>query len=175
MSDDARADPHAPGLLDLYDVALPQVYGYLVRRCESVAAAEDLTSETFLAAVDALQRDSPPRVDTGWLIGVARHKLTDHWRRQARDDRRLRLAAEAASDASVQDPWPATLDRVLAEATLRTLGPHHRQVLSLRYLDDLPVAQCAALLGRSLHATEALLTRARLAFRHAYTENGPRR
>ena len=39
--------------LQLYDDALPHVYGYLVRRCDNAATAEDLTAETFLAAVAA--------------------------------------------------------------------------------------------------------------------------
>lgn len=43
----------AVGLLALYDTALPQVYGYLLARCGDRALAEDLTSETFLAAVSA--------------------------------------------------------------------------------------------------------------------------
>jgi RNA polymerase sigma-70 factor (ECF subfamily) len=42
--------------------------------------------------------------------------------------------------------------------------------LTLRYLDDLPVPQVAELLGRSMHATEALLVRARTAFRRASAE-----
>ena len=47
-------------------------------------------------------------------------------------------------------------------------APPHRAALTLRYLDDLPVPEVAALLGRTLHATEALLVRARAAFRRAY-------
>ena len=43
-------------------------------------------------------------------------------------------------------------------------------VLTLRYLDDLPVPEVAVLIDRTLHATEALLVRARAAFRRAYTE-----
>ena len=39
-------------LLELYDDALPQVYGYLLARCGCRPLAEDLTAETFLAAVD---------------------------------------------------------------------------------------------------------------------------
>ena len=42
-------------LLDLYERALPHVYGYLLRRCGSVAVAEDLTAETFLAAVATIR------------------------------------------------------------------------------------------------------------------------
>ncbi|MFI5267603.1 MAG: hypothetical protein ACHQ7M_09535 [Chloroflexota bacterium] len=39
-----------------------------------------------------------------------------------------------------------------------------------RYLDDLPVAQVADLLDRTVHATEAWLVRARTAFRQAYSQ-----
>ena len=45
-----RPEP-GPALLALYDEALPQVYGYLIARCGRRALAEDLTAETFLAAV----------------------------------------------------------------------------------------------------------------------------
>jgi RNA polymerase sigma-70 factor (ECF subfamily) len=51
---------------------------------------------------------------------------------------------------------------------LSELGAHHQAVLTLRYLDGLPVAEVAAHLGRTVHATEALLVRARIAFRRAY-------
>lgn len=157
------------GLLELYDAALPHVYGYLRSRCGAQPLAEDLTAETFLAAVDAMRRPDPPTVDTPWLIGVARHKLIDHWRRAAREERGLRAIGE--SPAAV-DPWEEQLDAMQARATLDQLGPHHRAALTLRYLDDLPVPQVATLLGRTLHATEALLVRARSAFRRAYEKTG---
>ncbi|HUR73214.1 MAG TPA: sigma-70 family RNA polymerase sigma factor [Sporichthya sp.] len=154
-------------LLALYDAALPQVYGYLLRRCGAPAVAEDLTAETFLAAVDAVRRPDPPPLDIAWLIGVARHKLVDHWRRLAREERNLR-AVDAPS--ATEDPWGETLDALVAQAVLERLGPHHRAALTLRYLDDLTVPQVAAALGRTLHATEALLVRARTAFRTAYDQ-----
>ncbi len=69
-----------------YDAALPQVYGYLLRRCGSVEVAEDLTSEVFLAAV----RGEGPR-DPAWLTAIARNKLVDHWRRAERESRALVL------------------------------------------------------------------------------------
>lgn len=157
------------GLLELYDEALPRVYGYLRSRCGTQPLAEDLTAETFLAAVDAVRRPEPPTVDTPWLIGVARHKLVDHWRRAAREERGLRAVGESPA---AEDPWEEQLDVMVARATLDRLGPHHRAALTLRYLDDLPVLQVAALLGRTLHATESLLVRARAAFRRAYEETG---
>jgi RNA polymerase sigma-70 factor (ECF subfamily) len=52
---------------------------------------------------------------------------------------------------------------------LGELSPTHQAVLSLRYFDDLPVAEVALTLGRSVHATESLLNRAKAAFRLAYS------
>ncbi|TMK47422.1 MAG: sigma-70 family RNA polymerase sigma factor [Actinobacteria bacterium] len=162
----ALGDP-GRALLALYESALPHVYGYLVARCSGVALAEDLTAETFLAAVDAVRRDDPPPVSTQWLIGVARHKLADHWRRQAREERHLSSVA-ASDDGHLADPWDTHLDAVRARDTLACLSPPHRAALTLRYLDDLPVPEVADFLERTVHATEALLVRARSAFRRAY-------
>lgn len=167
VSEHPAAVDAGSALLALYDATLPHVYGYLLARCGGPALAEDLTAETFLAAVDAARRDDPPPVSTQWLIGVARHKLADHWRRQAREERHL--ASVAAGDvAHAADPWDAHLDAVRARDTLACLSPPHRAALTLRYLDDLPVPEVADLLERSIHATEALLVRARGAFRRAY-------
>ncbi|MQA16220.1 MAG: sigma-70 family RNA polymerase sigma factor [Pseudonocardiaceae bacterium] len=159
-----RPDP-ALALLEIYDAALPQVYGYLLSRGRDATLAQDLAAETFLAAVSATRRDPGP-VNTGWLIGIARHKLADHWRRVEREQRSLRLVHNEAAD--VDDPWDAELDVLLAHQVLDELGPHHRAALTLRYLDGLGVNEVARHLDRTVHATEALLVRARGAFRAAY-------
>jgi RNA polymerase sigma-70 factor (ECF subfamily) len=155
-------------LLDLYDAAAPQVFGYLLARCPSAAVAEDLTAETFLAAVTAVQKGTVERMSVGWLIGVARHKLVDHWRRQAREERNLRIVEQ--DTPTVVDPWDEYLDVDAARNVLAGLGPHHRAALTLRYLDGLSVPEVAGHLGRTVHATEGLLVRARVAFRRAYEE-----
>jgi RNA polymerase sigma-70 factor (ECF subfamily) len=150
----------------MYDRALPQVYGYLCARAGSPVVAEDLTADTFLAAVQAVQRGTVPDLTVAWLISVARHKLVDHWRRQARETSGLRLV-----DNDVQeDDFDARFERTRARAVLARLGPHHRSALTLRYLDGLSVPEVAELLGRTVHATEALLVRARNAFRALYAE-----
>ncbi len=158
---DARGE-----LLALYDTALPEVYGYLLRRCGSVQLAEDLTSETFIAAVDAIRRGTVPSLRVAWLIGVARNKLVDHWRRMEREQRTL--SALDGDVASTIDEWDAVLDAGVAHAVLASLGPHHRSALTLRYLDALPVVDVARHLERTPGATEVLLVRAKRAFRVAY-------
>lgn len=162
---DVTAVPDRPDvtLLALYDRALPQVYGYLMGRCGDRTVAEDLTSETFLA-VAAARQDAPLTI--AWLIGVARHKLVDHWRWQARHERLLE--AVEGSFAEVDDPWDVELDRWRAGEVLSRLAPQHRAALTLRYLDGLSVPEAAAILERSVTATEALLVRARRQFRHVY-------
>ncbi len=155
-------------LLDLYDDAMPAVYGYLQRRCRDRTTSEDLTTEVFLAAVDSINRSAVDDVTVAWLIGIARHKLVDHWRRMEREDRRLHAVAGTIVEPT--DPWDVELDVMAARDVLGDLGAHHRAALTLRYVDDLPVADVAAELGRTVHATEALLVRARSAFRNRYEE-----
>jgi RNA polymerase sigma-70 factor (ECF subfamily) len=164
----AEPDPQgAPrALLELYDEALPDVYGYFVRRCSDRSTAEDLTSETFLAAMDAARKPSPPSITVPWLIGVARHKLADHYRR--RHDRFSVPVAELPEPVEPVDHWEVEVDRIVAESVLARMGEQHRTVLSLRYLDDCSVPECAELIGRTVHATEALLVRARRAFKKEY-------
>jgi len=156
-------------LLELYDDALPLVYGYFVRRCSDRATAEDLTSETFLAAMDAAHRPDPPVIAMPWLLGVARHKLADHYRHK--HERRTVVVAETL-DTDSPDVWDSELDRIVAESVLARLPEAHRTVLTLRYMDDCSVPECAELIGRTVHATEALLVRARRAFRKLYPEGG---
>ena len=154
----------------IYHRSLPHVYGYLLSRCGNASLAEDLAAETFMAAVAASGQPDPPPLTVGWLVGVARHKLADHWRRSAREESIRAAATQARPGAALDDPWDEWLDTEAAYAALRSLSAPQRAALTLRYLDGLPVADVAAHLGRSLHATETLLARSRAALRTVYQE-----
>lgn len=174
VSDPVRPEPdQRQALLALYGEALPVLYGYLIRRCGSAGVAEELTSEAFLAAVGQIRRQRVTAVTLPWLIGIARHKLVDHWRRQEVEQRALALVELD----DIEDHWDATLVSLDALATLANLAPHHRGALTLRYLDGLSVPEVADHLRRTVGATEVLLVRARRAFRAAYevghTEEAP--
>lgn len=168
VSIDPAGDDQAERFLALYDRALPEVYGYLLHRCGDVLLAEDLTSEVFLAAARSLRRENQADLTVAWLIGVARHKLVDHWRRRSRRERDLHVLASDALHAEI-DP----LDEVeegRALVTLRRLPAQYQAALMLRYVDGLSVPAVAAELGRTLHAAESLLARARREFRRLYLE-----
>jgi RNA polymerase sigma-70 factor (ECF subfamily) len=171
VSEHARAgEGLKEAFMAFYDTALPHVWGYLVARCPTHATAEELTSEVFLAAVDAVRKNASTPVSVPWAIGVARHKLVDHWRGEAREQRRVQAVAGdfAFGAGRAEDPWDACLDEMRARDVLRRIAPQQRAALCLRYVDGLPVAEVAVELGRSLHATEALLMRAKAAFRREY-------
>ena len=150
-----------------YAEALPRVYGYFLHRCGgSVPAAEDLTQETFLAAVAELRRGRRIEAPIPWVYGIARHKLVDHYRRREREERR------SVTETALPEPIVATTDDAddRAAAALESVPLAQRAALVLRHVDGLSVPEVAALLGRSVEAVESLLTRGRAGFRRAYLE-----
>jgi RNA polymerase sigma-70 factor (ECF subfamily) len=162
---------HSSTVIELYERAVGDVYGYLVRRCPSHAVAEDLTAETFLAAARAAHQ-GVAELSVPWLIGTARHKLVDHWRSEGRRRRALEELYEG-TDEPVDSNDPIDQVEVLhVRDVLSRLTPTHRAALTLRYLDGLPVEQVSALLERSIHATESLLIRAKAAYRLAAHQEG---
>ncbi len=166
---------HGATLLEIYDDAVGEVFTYLRARCDGRAIAEDLTADTFLAAVGQIRREAVDTVTIAWLIGIARHKLIDEWRRSERRPRPSVLDGDAVGhDHTVDgdDMWDAVIEQHLVGDVLADLGAHHRSALTLRYLDGLSVPEVAEHLGRTVEATETLLVRARRRFRSAYEEQG---
>jgi RNA polymerase sigma-70 factor (ECF subfamily) len=130
--------------------------------------ADDLTNETFVTAADAVVGGRVADPSLPWLMTIARNKLIDHWRRQSREERSFRAVAEVPAPA--EHPPTSALDEPRALEVLRALAEPHRSALTLRYVDGLSVPEIADLLGRTVHATEALLVRARATFRRSYGE-----
>jgi DNA-directed RNA polymerase specialized sigma24 family protein len=72
VSMDAADADRRDALLELYDRALPEVYGYLLHRCGDVTVAEDLTSEVFLAAARSVSKEAPVDLTVAWLKAARR-------------------------------------------------------------------------------------------------------
>ena len=141
-----------------YDATLPRVYGYLLLRAgRDHQVAEDLAQETFAEFVRSRHRYDGRTDLVAWIIGIARHRLIDHYRRAERRQRSLvRLAAERGRP---QPLFERASDPILD--AIEGLPPAQRAAVVLRYVDDLPVREVARLLQRSESATESLLSRAR--------------
>ena len=155
-----------------YERALPRIYGYLYDRCGGDdAVAEELTQQTFVAAVRERSRFDGRAEPITWLTAIARHKLADHYRRLDRDERRnVRLVAREIAGDQQPVAWNAIDEREAILRTLAALPALQRAVLLLHYADGLPVREVAHQLGKSESATESLMTRAREAFRRRYGE-----
>src|SRR5512134_1110862 len=153
-----------------YRRTVPRVYSYLVSRSGGdVALAEDLTQQTFTAAIDQRSRFDGRSDIVTWLCGIARHKLADHFRAIERDERRQRRMEVRQIQVEADRRTELGLeDRSMIAEILRSLPASQRAVLVFAVLDDLPVAEAARLMGKSRGATESLLFRARDSFRRAY-------
>lgn len=148
-----------------YEQALPIVYGYHFARCGGDAkVAEDLSQETFMAAVAWIKGGGSVDAPLPWVVGIAKRKQIDHLRKQERVERHLALAWEAPPTSL--DATDAPQERVMAALAL--VSSAQRAALTLCYVDGYPVAEAARLLGRSVRATESLLARGRESFRRAY-------
>ncbi len=157
----------------VYERYLPSVWRFVYSQLRGdVHAAEDVTAETFLAAIRSLGDLQPDKtLLSGWLIGIARHKLADFRRKAVRTDRVLR-AAQAAVEVEADGVMRLLADETRAEvaAIMDRLRDEERIVLEWKYLDDLAVRDIAARLGRSDKAVEGLLFRARQHFREEWEQ-----
>lgn len=149
-----------------YEAMLPSVFGYLLHRCgRNAQTAEELTQETFVEAVRS--RHTFRGTDTRpWLIGIARHRLLDHLRREGRRERTF-LRVFAKERPAVVWLGSEEPDADLADA-LGRVPAAQRAALILRYVDDLPVREVARLLRRNEGAVESLLSRGRERLRREY-------
>jgi RNA polymerase sigma-70 factor (ECF subfamily) len=162
----------------LYRRYLPSVWRYACSQLAgSVAAAEDVTSETFLAAVRQIGRLSPDGGSVvGWLLGIARHKVADVRRRRGRE-KTVQAGPLVDPPGPPADDGPAALESAETRASVRrimdTLADDQRLALEWKYLDGLSVRQIARRLNRTEKAVEAVLYRARNAFRAAFDRARP--
>ena len=159
------SDSPAVQFRSMYEATLPVVYGFLsVRVGGNRTLAEDLTADTYAAAVVLYKAQRGDEVTISWLRTVARRRLIDHWRRAA-------VATKNVVKLVPPEPDPADVDVSAAvAAALAALSEPQRQALVLQHIEGYSVVEIAELLGRTPIAIQSLLNRARVAFRAAYEE-----
>ncbi len=170
-------DSTAASIGRLYEQYLDGVFSFVLYRVSDPSEAEDITLETFEAALSAFPRfrgESSPRA---WLLGIARQKIAEAARR--RDRRQRRELPEGQLSASQREmlalfltadirqlPEAAALQqeaqRVIHEL-LDRLPEAQREALLLQVEQELPIREIAKVIGRTEAATNSLLQRARAA------------
>lgn len=137
--------------------------------------AQDVLQDALIAALKSLHSYRGDSTLYSWLCGVAWNKAADFRRREYRmsqvEERSIKQARENEELTASPSPDSALLHQESRERvyeTLQALPEHYRQVLVLKYAEELPVADIAQIMQRTFKSTESLLTRARSAFRESY-------
>jgi RNA polymerase sigma-70 factor (ECF subfamily) len=171
-SDGRACDRAFDSLFDAY--AQPLYRRILLPRLGDAAAAEDALSETFRKAFEGLARYEHRGAGLWpYLATIAINQAHDMHRAQGR---RARLLASfqaflaPVQAAPTEEPDVAALG-VAVKDVLAAINPRYRRALELRFLEERPREQCAALLEVKLGTFDVLLLRALRAFRAKWQDN----
>lgn len=135
---------------ELYRLHVNNIYYYLLSRVRNSADAEDLTSQTFITALENRHRLRNPDKFTPWLYSIARNKANDYFRRAAR--RTFQPLEDDISPTPSPDPQESQLkqERLLdIERLVSQLSPSEQDYLRLRLIAELPFAEIAQVMRQS--------------------------
>ena len=153
------AAQHNPdGFQKLYDRWVTPVYQYVYFQTGSRFDAEDLTSQVFLAAYQALPRYRHTGRFAGWLFTIARNQLRDFYRKRAREAP-LDAAGSLVSPADPAAEVAALDDLQRLRRLIAGLADEEQELIRLRYVADLSFADMAVVLGRREDAVKKSLYR----------------
>jgi len=150
----------------MYDRLGGEVFGFVYHLIGGDrAAAEDLDQDVWLIAIERFQDFDPVRGRfRDWLFGIARHRVSRHYRLRTRPGNGSSAAVDADPVSGELPPLELLegIERAdLVRAALLRLPEDRRGVLLSKYLHGLSVAEIATRSGRSAKAIESLLSRAR--------------
>jgi RNA polymerase sigma-70 factor, ECF subfamily len=154
---------------------LTTIWRYAAARLSSTAEADDVTAEVFLAAFQSIahcpqpSKSLPDNDQTrAWLLGIARRKVIDILRRRQRRPEAVWEEGAALTLCAPDNPEQDVLSREIVQELYRVLAvlsEDYREVLLLKYVDRLSLAEMGVVLKKSPQAVGSLLQRARAAAR----------
>jgi RNA polymerase sigma-70 factor (ECF subfamily) len=139
------------GLSALYREFQPSLLRYM--RAREPQLADDLASETWVGVAQRIRAFEGDRsAFAGWLFTIARHRMADHRRTSSR--RRTQTVAEISERAGDVAAEQLALDNLTAQEAVdligRVLTRDQAEVIMLRVLGDLSIAQVAQVMGRDV-------------------------
>ncbi|MGI9083699.1 MAG: sigma-70 family RNA polymerase sigma factor [Aeromicrobium sp.] len=147
----------------LYDHYVSGVFRFIYYRVGSRQLAEDLTSETFVRGLRAIQRFTWQGKDFGaWLTTIARNLITDHFKSSRS---RLEIISDDVPEGrtTARSPEEDVLSLISNEMlfdAVNSLPPEQRDCILMRFIQGLSIAETAAALQRSEGAIKQLQLRA---------------
>lgn len=150
------------GLAGLMARHQDRLFRYLLRLLGDEAVAEDTFQQAWVQVAERIGRYDARRPFGPWLFAVARNLALDHLRRRRPES--LEEGVERAAPASGEsDPLGRALEsqrRARVAESVAALAPLDREVLSLRFEEELALPQLALTLGVPVPTAKARLYRA---------------
>ncbi|KAA3654738.1 MAG: RNA polymerase sigma factor [Chloroflexi bacterium] len=144
---------------ELYQRYVTRVYRYAMGRVGNEADAQDITSQTFIAAMENIHKFRGNSQFSTWLLGIARHKVADLYRHR-RPEQGLETAVTLPDTHDDKDEIVSQhLQIEQVSQKLHTLAPDRAEALSLRLFGGLEVAEIAQLMGKKESAVRMLVFR----------------
>ena len=155
------------------DYVYPFVHRRLMPRTEVV---EDLMQEILLAAWQNLENFRGDATLRAWILGIARHKVEDYYRKRIRA-LELQEDEHSATESAVLPLFDEHLDAAVQQQriqrTLALLPEPYALALIWRYRDERSTREMAELTGKTEKAIERLLSRARETFKQRWNDDRP--
>lgn len=146
-------------LVDLFSGIIWRFASAQLRRKED---AEDVVMEVFASAFSDFPKLIKASDQRSWLLGVARRKIIDVWRKQYQRSESDLSSAELARDETKIS---------VTQLALEELYEDQRCALILKYVIGLGTDEVAAAMGRSTAAANSLLQRARESLKKAMSDD----
>jgi RNA polymerase sigma-70 factor (ECF subfamily) len=142
------------------------IYNYACRLMADRSEAEDVAQEVFLKAQLRLAAGPPLQHARAWLYKVASHTCIDRLRKRGRE---VATEIDEGDRPALVDEFAHAELGALVEASLRRLQPRQREALILRDLQGLHYDEICFVLGATVGASQALVSRARESFQREFT------
>lgn len=156
----------------LYLECYGTVYGWVRVRTSSNEDAEDIVAEAFLHAARAFDSFDPSRAKfVTWVTTIARNCMISHFRKQ-RPSTTLEDVPEAL--CAVNGEQSAVDDRLLADKLLAVLDDDERELVAMKYRDDMRNTEIAEELGMNPSTVATKLSRVLNKIRKAAGVDSPK-
>ena len=149
------------------------IYRYArYRLMPRIDMVDDIVQEVFLAAWDNFESFRGKSSLEGWLLGIARHKVEAHYRRELRRHLSFDSDRDSVSGPIHVPSMDSDLDRERARTQTREiladLPESYRLLLFWRYWERRSLAEISSELGKTEKAVERALARARTQFKRRW-------